>query len=44
MMGLRCHIFPRIDDGAKNLTDSILIANQAVEDGIATIVATLPLP
>jgi protein-tyrosine phosphatase len=40
MADLHCHILPGIDDGAQNLTDSILIAKQAVEDGIATIVAT----
>jgi protein-tyrosine phosphatase len=40
MVDLHCHILPGIDDGAQNLTDSILMAKQAVEDGIATIVAT----
>lgn len=40
MVDLHCHILPSIDDGAQNLSDSILMAKQAVEDGITTIVAT----
>jgi protein-tyrosine phosphatase len=40
MVDLHCHILPGIDDGAQNLSDSILMAKQAVEDGITTIVAT----
>ena len=40
MIDLHCHILPRIDDGAKNLEDSIKMARVAVEQGITTIVAT----
>ncbi|MFZ7942491.1 tyrosine-protein phosphatase [Neobacillus sp. 19] len=40
MIDLHCHILPGIDDGAKDLSESIKMAQKAVEQGIHTIVAT----
>jgi protein-tyrosine phosphatase len=40
MIDIHCHILPGIDDGAQNLSDSLKMAKQAVEQGIHTIVAT----
>ncbi|WP_462410336.1 tyrosine-protein phosphatase [Neobacillus sp. Marseille-QA0830] len=40
MIDLHCHILPGVDDGAKDLSESIEMARQAVEQGIHTIVAT----
>ena len=40
MIDLHCHILPGIDDGAQDLSESILMARIAVEQGIQTIVAT----
>jgi protein-tyrosine phosphatase len=40
MIDLHCHILPGIDDGAQNISESILMARKAVEQGIHTIVAT----
>ncbi|PFN80590.1 tyrosine protein phosphatase [Bacillus sp. AFS076308] len=40
MIDLHCHILPGIDDGAKDLSESIKMARKAVEQGIQTIVAT----
>lgn len=40
MIDIHCHILPGIDDGPSNFADSILMANQAIADGIHTIVAT----
>ncbi|PGV53583.1 tyrosine-protein phosphatase [Bacillus sp. AFS037270] len=40
MIDLHCHILPGIDDGAKDLSESIQMARKAVEQGIQTIVAT----
>lgn len=40
MIDIHCHILPGVDDGAKNLADSIEMAKKAVEQGIKTIVAT----
>lgn len=40
MIDLHCHILPGIDDGAKNIQESILIAQKAVEEGITHILAT----
>ena len=40
MIDLHCHILPGIDDGAKDLLESIQMARKAVEQGIHTIVAT----
>jgi len=40
MIDLHCHILPGIDDGAKNMDDSIQMAEAAVEEGITHILAT----
>ncbi|MGG1678261.1 tyrosine-protein phosphatase [Neobacillus sp. NRS-1170] len=40
MIDLHCHILPGVDDGAKDLSESIKMAKKAVEQGIRTIVAT----
>ncbi|TVQ30050.1 MAG: protein-tyrosine phosphatase [Wenzhouxiangella sp.] len=37
---LHCHILPGIDDGAKDLAQSLAMARLAVEDGIKTTVVT----
>ncbi|MES9665973.1 tyrosine-protein phosphatase [Bacillus nitratireducens] len=40
MIDLHCHILPGIDDGAQTVTDSLAMAQKAVQEGIHTIVAT----
>lgn len=40
MIDLHCHILPGIDDGAKNMEDSIAMARSAVAEGITHILAT----
>ncbi|WP_026572821.1 tyrosine-protein phosphatase [Bacillus sp. UNC438CL73TsuS30] len=40
MVDLHCHILPGIDDGAKDLSESIKMAKKAVQQGIHIIVAT----
>jgi protein-tyrosine phosphatase len=40
MLDLHCHILPNVDDGAKDLAESIEMAKQAVRQGIKTIIAT----
>lgn len=40
MIDIHCHILPGIDDGARNLEDSIQMAKAAVKEGIHTIIAT----
>lgn len=40
MIDLHCHILPGIDDGAKNLEDSIAMAKSAVDQGITHILCT----
>lgn len=40
MIDLHCHILPGIDDGAKNMDDSIAMARSAVAEGITYILAT----
>lgn len=40
MVDLHSHILPGIDDGAKNVEESIKIAKLAVEDGITRMIAT----
>ncbi|MDQ6595013.1 tyrosine-protein phosphatase [Bacillus salipaludis] len=40
MVDLHCHILPGMDDGAKDLSESIKMAKKAVDQGIHTIVAT----
>ncbi|MGG7619574.1 tyrosine-protein phosphatase [Bacillus coreaensis] len=40
MIDIHCHILPSIDDGAKDISDSIQMAREAVKEGIHTIIAT----
>src|SRR3982751_6893291 len=40
MIDIHCHILPGIDDGAKTIEDSVLMAKEAVREGIHTIIAT----
>ncbi|MFD1362335.1 tyrosine-protein phosphatase [Lentibacillus salinarum] len=40
MIDIHCHILPGIDDGAKTITDSLAMAEDAAQQGIHTIVAT----
>jgi protein-tyrosine phosphatase len=40
LIDLHCHLLPGIDDGARDLADSIGMARQAEEDGIVAVCAT----
>jgi protein-tyrosine phosphatase len=40
MIDLHCHILPGIDDGALDLADSVAMAREAEQDGIAVVCAT----
>jgi len=40
MVDLHCHILPGIDDGAQTIEDSLAMAEDAIRDGIACVVAT----
>ncbi len=40
MIDLHCHILPGLDDGALDLDDSLAMARQALQDGIAVVCAT----
>ena len=40
MIDLHCHILPGLDDGARDLDDSVAMARQALGDGIAIVCAT----
>lgn len=40
MIDLHCHILPGLDDGALDVEDSLAMARQAEEDGIAVVCAT----
>ena len=40
MVDIHCHLIPGIDDGSKNLEQSIEMARMAVNDGIGVIVVT----
>ncbi|MCH6269420.1 tyrosine-protein phosphatase [Neobacillus citreus] len=40
MIDIHCHILPGIDDGAKNMEDSLIMAKEAARQGIHTIIAT----
>jgi protein-tyrosine phosphatase len=40
MIDLHCHILPALDDGARDLEDSVAMARQAESDGIALVCAT----
>lgn len=37
---IHCHIVPGIDDGARNVAESVEMARQAVADGTTTLIAT----
>ena len=37
---IHTHILPGVDDGSRDLTDSVLMAELAVEGGTDTIIAT----
>ncbi|HWJ50127.1 MAG TPA: CpsB/CapC family capsule biosynthesis tyrosine phosphatase [Solirubrobacteraceae bacterium] len=40
MIDLHCHILPGLDDGALDMSDSVAMARQAEQDGIAVVCAT----
>jgi protein-tyrosine phosphatase len=40
VIDLHCHILPELDDGALDLDDSLAMARQALQDGIAAVCAT----
>lgn len=40
LVDLHCHILPEIDDGSKNLDESLELAKAAVKDGVTHILAT----
>jgi protein-tyrosine phosphatase len=40
MVDLHCHILPALDDGARDLEDSVAMARQAAADGIEAVCAT----
>ncbi|WP_442636929.1 tyrosine-protein phosphatase [Rossellomorea marisflavi] len=40
MIDIHSHIMPGVDDGAQSYTDSLLLAQKAVSEGIHTILAT----
>lgn len=40
MIDIHCHILPNIDDGAEDMTASVIMAKEAVAQGIDTIIAT----
>lgn len=40
MIDIHCHILPSLDDGAASLEDSLVLARQAVQNGIHTVIAT----
>ncbi|OLO42355.1 tyrosine protein phosphatase [Alkalihalophilus pseudofirmus] len=40
MIDIHCHILPNVDDGASSVTESIQMVEQAIQEGITTIIAT----
>lgn len=40
MIDIHCHILPGVDDGPRTTEESILMAREAVDQGIETIIAT----
>ncbi|MDK8640204.1 tyrosine-protein phosphatase [Niallia taxi] len=40
MIDIHCHILPGLDDGPATVEDSLLMAKEAVNEGIKTIIAT----
>ena len=37
---IHCHIVPNIDDGSKNMNESVSMANTAARDGTKSLIAT----
>lgn len=37
---IHCHLLPNLDDGAKDISESLAMARMAANDGISTIIAT----
>ena len=40
MIDLHCHILPGLDDGSRDVEDSVAMARQAAADGIEVVAAT----
>ena len=40
MIDIHAHILPGVDDGSRDMTDSLLLAEMAVESGVHTVIAT----
>ncbi len=40
MIDIHCHILPRIDDGSKDMEQSVRMAEVAAKDGISAVIAT----
>lgn len=40
MIDLHCHILPELDDGARTLEESLVLAEMLVQEGVTTVVAT----
>lgn len=40
MIDINCHILPQVDDGSSHYTESLIMAKQAMDEGIHTIIAT----
>ena len=40
IVDLHCHILPEIDDGSPDLESSLMLAKQAVSDGVTHILCT----
>ncbi|MFV8826390.1 tyrosine-protein phosphatase [Alkalihalobacterium sp. APHAB7] len=40
MIDIHCHILPNVDDGPSHMTESIKMVEQAIQEGISTIIAT----
>ncbi|MGG4407205.1 CpsB/CapC family capsule biosynthesis tyrosine phosphatase [Niallia taxi] len=40
MIDIHCHILPGVDDGPKSIKESLVMAREAVNEGIKTIIAT----
>lgn len=40
MIDIHCHILPGVDDGPENIEASLMMAREAVKEGIKTIIAT----
>lgn len=40
MIDTHAHIIPGVDDGAKDIEESIYLINKSVQDGVSEIIAT----